>query len=306
MNKEQLKEFVTSPEHWFDVAFDSGAGEDVTLQRFNVEYLRITDTGYNNPDEAFDYTKFPPAYNTVTLSKLTLLSQGEINRLLNDLGSDVQLNEPNIMLGFASTLDGDNQWLNGLVLAQDRQVYEQIFMRQAGEKLFVTGSATLLTGLDVNSSAHYSIFLPIIFKVPLVNPCFDREATIIGTDSDETLIGTPGDDVIVGKGGNDIIFGGEGNDFICGGPGDDTLQGNQGRDFVQGNMGNDIVRGGQDNDVLHGGMDNDEIYGGMGDDKIYGGQGDDKIDGLEGYNLIFAGDGVDTCTPNIGNFECEN
>ena len=304
MNKEQLKEFFTSPALWFDVATDSGAGEDVTLERFNREYLRITDRGYDTPDESFDYTKVPAAYNTVTLSKLTLLSQDEVNRLLSDLRSQVQLNAPNIMLGFASTLDGDNQWLDGMVLAQDRRVYEQIFMRQAGEKLVVTRNARLSRPSAVELSSHF-IFLPIILSPPLVNPCFNREATIVGTEGDDTLVGTAGDDVIVGKGGNDTISGGEGNDLICGGPGDDTLQGNQGRDFVQGNMGADSVRGGQGNDVLHGGKDNDQIYGGLGDDKIYGGLGDDEIDGGEGYNLTFAGDGIDRCTANIGNFDCE-
>ncbi|MCB0000323.1 MAG: hypothetical protein KDE56_31375, partial [Anaerolineales bacterium] len=104
MTKEQLREFITSPEHWFDVAMDSGAGEDVTLERFNREYLRINDTGYNNPAESFDYHLVPAAYNTVTMSKLTLLSQAEVNRLLDDLGSTVRLEQPNIMLGFAPTL----------------------------------------------------------------------------------------------------------------------------------------------------------------------------------------------------------
>jgi hypothetical protein len=32
------------------------------------------------------------------------------------------------MLGFVKTLDGDRQWNDGLVLAQDCAVYNQIFM----------------------------------------------------------------------------------------------------------------------------------------------------------------------------------
>lgn len=302
MTKEQLKAFITNPEHWFDVAMNSGAGEDVTLERFNQDYLHLSDTGYNNPDEAFDYRKVPAAYNSVTMSKLTLLSQDEVNRLLSDLRSAVRLEQPNIMLGFAPTLDGDNQWQDGMVLAQDRQVYEQIFMRQAGETPFVRGLSRAAT---VEVSPH-AIFLPTMFKRPLTNNCLGYEATIVGTEDDDTIIGTAEDDVIVGKGGNDVIFGGEGNDVICGGTGNDSLQGNQGNDYVQGNMGNDTVRGGQGNDVLRGGKDNDTIYGGEGNDKIYGDKGDDTIDGSAGYNLIFAGEGHDTCVPHIGNFECEN
>jgi len=302
MTKEQLVEFVTSPNVWFDVAMDSGPGENVTLERFNVEYLRITDTSYSNPDEAFDYKKFPPAYNTVTIGKLTLLSKDGINQLLRDLGSNIRLDEPNIMLGFASTLDGDNQWLNGMVLAQDRQVYEQIFMHQAGERLFVPQNLAAVTSSD-GASSPYLVYLPLVFGP---ETCFGRVSTIVGTDRDETITGTPGDDVILSKGGNDIISGGEGNDIICGGTGDDTISGNQGRDIINGNTGTDTINGGQDNDVLHGGQDNDVIYGRLGNDKIYGGLGDDQIDGNEGYNLIFAGDGFDTCAANIGNFECEN
>ncbi len=307
MNKEQLVEFVTSPDIWFDVAMDSGPGEDVTLEEFNTNYLHLADIGYNNPDEAFDYKQLPPAYNTVTMGKLVLLGQDEINRLLSDMGSDVTLNEPNIMLGFVSTLDGDNQWLNGMVLAQDRQVYEQIFMRQAGESLFATETPAPLASSD-ETSLLFPVYLPLISSISSVSieTCFDQPATIIGTDGDDVLVGTPGDDVILGKAGNDVISAGEGDDLICGGEGSDAINGNQGRDTINGNMGNDIIEGGQGHDVLHGGKDNDVIYGRLGNDKIYGGLGDDQLDGNEGYNLIFAGDGIDTCVTNIGNFECEN
>jgi hypothetical protein len=296
MTKEQLREFVENPDLWFDVAMDSGPGEHVTLDRFNKEYLRITDTGYSNPDEAFDYKVFTTAHNSVTMSKLTLLSQGEVNRLLSDLGSAVRLNEPNIMLGFIKTLDGDNQWTNGMVLAQDRQVYEQIFMRQAGERPIIVAQQSLQT-------AVFHAYLPI-----LASPegCFGQTPTIIGTDKSETITGTPGDDVILGQGGDDMITGGGGNDFICGGAGNDVIDGNQGRDFVDGNAGNDTLRGGDGNDVLQGAAGNDTIAGGPGNDKIYGALGDDLLDGGEGHNLIFAGDGFDSCVPNIGNFDCEN
>jgi hypothetical protein len=75
----------------------------------------------------------PAAYNTATMSKLILLGPDEVNRLLRDLGSTRTLTVPNAMLGFIETLDGDNQWGNGMALAQDCRVYTQIFMRQPGE-----------------------------------------------------------------------------------------------------------------------------------------------------------------------------
>ena len=133
MTKDELKTYITNPEQYFDQVLGRSAGENVTLARFNADYLRIRDTGFTNPSESFDYRKVPAAYNTVTMSKLTLLNATELNRLMADLGSPKRLTEPNIMLGFIPTLDGDNQWLNGMLLARNCNTYRQVFMRQAGE-----------------------------------------------------------------------------------------------------------------------------------------------------------------------------
>ena len=133
MTKEELKKYLTNPELHFDLVMSIGAGEDVTLQRMNSEYLHLTDTGYNSPNESFDYTQVPAAYNTATMSKLIMLGPNEINRLLSDLGSDVRLDGPNVMLGFIPSLDGSAQWLDGMVIARDSEAYRQIFMLQAGE-----------------------------------------------------------------------------------------------------------------------------------------------------------------------------
>lgn len=275
MNREQLEAFATNPELWFDVVMNSGEGENVTLQRFNQEYLHLADAGYSIPNEAFDYTTFPPAYNTVTMGKLTLLSQGEVNRLLRDMGSSVRLEEPNIMLGFVPTLDGGNQWLEGMVLAQDRAIYEQIFMRQAGE----------VRPFSPVHAAAFKVFVPIVADSP---GCLGRTPTIWGTDGDDVIVGTAGNDVIMGKAGNDQIDGGSGNDFICGG------------------VGNDVVRGGDGQDVVRGDAGADTIFGGLGDDKLYGNAGNDVLDGGAGRNLIFAGEGFDSCVAGVGNFECED
>ena len=275
MNKEQLEEFATNPELWFDLVMNSGEGENVTLQRFNQEYLHLVDTGYNNPNEAFDYTTFPPAYNTVTMGKLALLSQDEVNRLLRDMGSSVRLEEPNIMLGFVPTLDGSNQWLEGMVLAQDRAVYEQIFIRQAGE---VKPFAPL-------HAAAFTAYLPIISDSA---GCLGRTPTIWGTNGNDVIVGTAGNDVIMGKAGNDQIDGGGGNDFICGG------------------TGNDVISGGDGQDVMSGEAGADTISGGLGNDKLYGKAGNDVLDGGAGRDLIFAGEGFDSCAAGVGNFECEN
>lgn len=137
LTSEQIKEYLNNPERYFDLVLNSvEPGQSTTLQTFNTQELKISDTGYSNPDEKFDYQKVPAAYNTVTMTKLLLLNQSGMNLLLRDLGSDLSLNEPNAMLGFINTLDGDNQWhINPqkMILAQDCNAYRKVFMRQTGE-----------------------------------------------------------------------------------------------------------------------------------------------------------------------------
>jgi len=144
MTKEELKTYLENPETYFDKVFTTGSGEKVNLQTFNKKYLQINDTGYTNPNESFDYQKFPPAYNTVTMSKLILLNKNGVDKLLADLGSTDKLNEQNIMLGFIPSLDGSNQWFGGtgplapklpMILAKSCSTYKQVFMQQAGEVL---------------------------------------------------------------------------------------------------------------------------------------------------------------------------
>lgn len=137
LTAEQIKEYLNSPERYFDLVLNSGEpGQSTTLQTFNTQELKISDTGYSSPDEKFDYQKIPAAYNTVTMTKLLLLNQSGMNLLLRDLGSQLSLNEPNAMLGFINTLDGDNQWhINPqkMILSQDCNAYKKVFMRQTGE-----------------------------------------------------------------------------------------------------------------------------------------------------------------------------
>jgi hypothetical protein len=135
MTKEEVKEYVTSPDKYFDRVVNQGAGENVTLATFNSKYLRIQDPGYTNPREAFDYRKVSAAYNTVVMSKLVFLNRSELNRLMADLGSSSRLTEPNVMLGFVRTLDGSDQWKTPsvMVLAKECSTYRKIFMKQPWE-----------------------------------------------------------------------------------------------------------------------------------------------------------------------------
>lgn len=132
MTKDQLQGYMTQPDRYFDEVMGQGAGEHVTLQRFNAESLKISDPAYSDPAETFDWQDLPAAYDTVVLSKLILLPLSEIDRLVADLGGTARLGAPNVMLGFASTLDGSRQWRSGLVLARDCAVYDRVLQKLPG------------------------------------------------------------------------------------------------------------------------------------------------------------------------------
>jgi len=133
MTKAELKAYLTTPDRYFDQVMTTGNGEHVKLADFNRRYLQISDPGYSNPAEAFDYKTLPATYNTVIASKLVLLPQSEVNRLIRDLGGSRTLERPNVMLGFANTLDGSLQWRSGMVLAADPAVYNKVFKPVPGE-----------------------------------------------------------------------------------------------------------------------------------------------------------------------------
>jgi hypothetical protein len=137
MDKNELKKYLSSPDQYFDQVMGAGAGERTSLQAFNQKYLKISDTGYNKPSEYANPDMVPAFHNSIVISKLILLNQAEVNRLLSDLGSQARLQQPNVMLGFINTLDGDNQWVapsSRMVFAQDCMAYRKIFMQQPGER----------------------------------------------------------------------------------------------------------------------------------------------------------------------------
>jgi Ca2+-binding RTX toxin-like protein len=122
--------------------------------------------------------------------------------------------------------------------------------------------------------------------------CYNKVATIVGTEGDDEIVGTDGNDVIAGLGGNDMISGEDGHDVICGGSGDDEIHGGNAADLLIGDYlivpEGDSVTGG--NDLIYGDGGNDFIYGDFltgegnnmmigGDDIIYGGSDQDSIIG---------------------------
>ena len=114
------------------------------MKDFNRCELMIQDTAYNNPDERYDWRKFRPAYNTVVMNKLLLLSRSGLQQLVRDLGSalDVSRTELPAILGCLNSFDEGNPEFGPaepsepeskrMFLFSDLAAYKKIFMRQRG------------------------------------------------------------------------------------------------------------------------------------------------------------------------------
>ena len=145
-----------------NVILNTGEGQHIDISTFNKQELHISDPGNTNPNEFFDYQKFPAAYNAVTMIKLALMSKDAVNGLLTTLTQQYDpsstppvLSKPNVMLGFMETLDGSNQWNanpNKMVVAQNLKLYQAIFMSQSGEE-----SPRFRDPIDTNVSAFQAI-----------------------------------------------------------------------------------------------------------------------------------------------------
>ncbi len=111
------------------------AARGKSLQDFDQKILRLP------ASQRLEAERFPPAYNTLTFSKLVFLGREQVNKLLTDLAAPRPapvLNDDNVALGFIESLDGADQWYANprkLVLAADCLSYRRIFMRQEGETM---------------------------------------------------------------------------------------------------------------------------------------------------------------------------
>ncbi len=134
---QDLEQYLAAPQTHFNTEMAKGQGQRTSLVEMNINELKLTDSGYGNPMDLVDYRKVPALYNSVVLTKLLLLSPAALSQLFNDLGFPGQGPDFQIMLGFIRSIDGDNEWHRHgekMALAYECPVYEQIFMRQTGEK----------------------------------------------------------------------------------------------------------------------------------------------------------------------------
>ena len=143
----QWELYLTSPELYFDQVPQLFPYDDacwMTLREVNGSELNLADTGYMNANETYDNQEFRPAYNTMTMIKLSLLSRAGLTALIHDLGStaNVAFVQMPLILGYINSLDQSNQGLRpanqyspSMLLAREPAIYRMLFMQQRGVQL---------------------------------------------------------------------------------------------------------------------------------------------------------------------------
>ncbi len=162
MTPEEFQDLYASPQAVFDdilpfsyTSEEGAAAATITLSELNQE-LGIDDPAFIFPESTWNPLSFPPAFNTITLTKIMLLSESGLQQLVADLGGEcpngVCLPAGNAMLGFMRSLDESRQWLPDDVteeldapefdaykhslhgfLFEPCSPYRQIFMEQLGD-----------------------------------------------------------------------------------------------------------------------------------------------------------------------------
>ncbi|CAN7480427.1 zinc dependent phospholipase C family protein [Phenylobacterium sp. LjRoot164] len=152
---DKWKDYLSRPHAHFDDVMGQGGGghggaqaHTVNLSDFNREQLKIDDAGYANAALRWETERFAPAFNTLQMTKLLLLSdkgRRELEQALTGRGALVALGSDNLMLGWVRSMDAGNQW-QALpskqpgaspqpTLAQSGgAAWRRLFMRQLGEE----------------------------------------------------------------------------------------------------------------------------------------------------------------------------
>jgi hypothetical protein len=140
---DYLETRVKNPENYFDEILGPGSdgaptARRITLRDFNEQVLGIQDESFTKTELKWDWHTFAPAYNTVTLTKFSLMSPETVNQVMHDLkpGGPTLAAGSNVLLGYQNSLDNDNQWHanHGKLVFVRAAVYEQLFMKQIGER----------------------------------------------------------------------------------------------------------------------------------------------------------------------------
>ncbi len=149
MSYEEAQKYAHTPQMYFNEFVNAPPGKNadarpVSMTVANHKYLHIMDDGYKNPQETWQWEKFPPAFNTIQLIKLFFMKKEELQRVLDDLEMLVNKQEKspqhfgakNVMLdGFCHSIDDSMSWRYGskMFLARNPEYYVQLFMWVEGE-----------------------------------------------------------------------------------------------------------------------------------------------------------------------------
>jgi hypothetical protein len=154
MDKDQWKEYASEEitEAAFDKVMDPANGDtigDIPLLpppnavRIRNGAFKSDELKMGMMDAQWDYKKFPAAFNTVQMIKMTMLSPAGMTALATALGYNLGPARPHGMLDFIRNLDGSQRWWRDpprMFTAVNFCAHKQIFMRQSGE---TTAPATL-------------------------------------------------------------------------------------------------------------------------------------------------------------------
>ena len=184
MSYDDCKKYITDPTTNFDPILNSNTlNTDGGLLINRTEMDRQLKLKPGGKYGYFDVEQFPAAFNTVTMIKLTLLPQSELQRLMKDLNGGENFSVPqdqgiqdNIVLGYIASLDAANQWKSNaprMLIARNGSFYRSIFMTFPGENLFPG-----FTQLNVVSNQASG------------NPTFTANFTLTRTDPFSTEVDT--------------------------------------------------------------------------------------------------------------------
>lgn len=142
MSYNEVKDYLKRPEFHFDNVMSAGRRPKNDAGRFLGQATSLAQMndlmGLAPGKQTFKIEDFNPAYNTLVMSKLILLSPKGVRSLYGDLVPTPKKQLPipkNLMLGYNRKFDGSVQWKANAekMLFESAEVFERLFKRQDGD-----------------------------------------------------------------------------------------------------------------------------------------------------------------------------
>ena len=141
MTYTEIKDYLKRPENYFDRVMGPNNRPKDARGRPKGEGILLADLnerlGLQTASDSFGIDDFAPAYNTLVMSKMILLSPEGVRQLMNDLDAPIPQTPPatfNRMLGYMRTFDGSAQWVANpeKMLLEQKGVFARVFRDQEG------------------------------------------------------------------------------------------------------------------------------------------------------------------------------